>query len=1018
MKTIKKFQSFKYFVTLLLNFQFSIFNSSAQQLAFPGAEGFGAYATGGRGGTVVHVTNLNATGEGSLMEAVSQPNRIVVFDVGGVIHLSPSQIIQLANNVTIAGQTAPGEGITIYGNRVVANGSNVIIRYIRMRGSINMSEDKCTFTCDGANNIILDHCTISWGRWDCVHITNSNNITWQNCIISEGIDPQRFGAITDGTRNWTITHCLWANNSSRNPKLKCYAQQINNVIYNYGNGIVGGHSSADNYQDVINNYFIAGPNTSSDKYWNDWTSTDHLYSVGNMKDENKNGKLDGVAVTDYNGATAMQYPHLSCPAPVGIESAEDAYNTIIASVGCSRVRDAHDIRLINQVMSLGTQGTIIHQESEVGGIGTVNGGTAPVDTDNDGMPDEWETANGLNPMANDANNDVDSNGYTNIEDYINSLAGQSNYLMYPLNVNVTLSDPSTAVLTWMQPEERATGIIVEQSEDGTVYTQIDSLAGMETTLTINGLTPKQLYYFRLKNTDGERYSLYSEIVRVNQPAGALPGGGTPKSTDIFAPKEGKLYRIVNYSSVAYNSAALNSGVAKYLLPVEASGVSVLGSTTDFEWDNPELLWEITYDEQDPTRFFIKHFKTGKYFYPISTTDLTGEPASASAAYLLTSDTQTASFAITFARNDKPSQAGINDSLSFYRINAPNGYQLRAVAFPNHWIWGSGTLDRADMIFTFVEIDASLVRLYTSGLTNTLIEANTLASNSSIGTGTLQYPEEAYQAFISVIETAQAFYNNIDKLTTEQETIDAQVAALKAAIAAFQATQIRTFGDYDPTKIYNIFSYGETSNASATSASSTTKRRYLVAIPNAASTQDSLVYKVGKSENEISAGTTDALITQDNAQWIITPGRDNTGYFSVKNKATNTYLQINNYLSENAVTIYPVYSKDDNGKHGYWLQISESNTRCFNVGAPDGDALGGPLAFAAPADRTRLRWIFSEAGKITAIKNIETCLGNLIFTEYYNLQGVKIGNPQMYGIYIVKRIYDSGKIQTVKIFHNK
>ena len=231
----------------------------AQTLAFPEAEGYAAYATGGRGGTVYHVTNLNKSGAGSLADAVSQPNRFVVFDVGGVIDITGSSIT-INSNITIAGQTAPGEGITIYGGRVIASKSkNIIMRYIRMMGGKSVNSSKCTLTLDECQNVIMDHCTVAWGPWDNVHITNANNITWQYCINAEGIEPQRFGAITDGTRNWTIAHCLWIDNKSRNPKMKCGVQYYNNVVYNFGMGIIGGHSAADNNQDVMNNYFIAGP---------------------------------------------------------------------------------------------------------------------------------------------------------------------------------------------------------------------------------------------------------------------------------------------------------------------------------------------------------------------------------------------------------------------------------------------------------------------------------------------------------------------------------------------------------------------------------------------------------------------------------------------------------------------------------------------------------------------------------------------------------------------------------------
>lgn len=394
----------------------------AQQLAFPGAEGFGAYATGGRGGTVVHVTNLNATGEGSLADAVSQPNRIVVFDVGGVINITGGAIT-VASNVTIAGQTAPGEGITIYGGRVIAsNNSNIIMRYIRMRGSILMDRGKCTLTLDKCENVILDHCSISWGRWDNVHIANANNITWQDCIITEGIDPQRFGAITDGTRNWTVKHCLWSNNKSRNPKMKCYLQYVNNVVYNYAIGIVGGHSAGQNYQDVMGNYFITGPSSgSSNKYFNQWTETDHLYSVGNYTDDNRDGKLNGRLITDHNNATPMPEPSLKSTAPLTISTAEEAYHHVVAQTGASHVRDIHDKRIIAQLQSLGTQGALINAEADAGGIGTVKGGKALKDTDRDGMPDAWEKANGLNPKKDDSAGDINGNGYTNIEDYINSI---------------------------------------------------------------------------------------------------------------------------------------------------------------------------------------------------------------------------------------------------------------------------------------------------------------------------------------------------------------------------------------------------------------------------------------------------------------------------------------------------------------------------------------------------------------------------------------------------------------------
>ena len=141
--------------------------SVAQQLAFPGAEGFGRFATGGRGGAVYHVTNLNDKGEGSFRDAVSKPNRIIVFDVSGVIKITDK--IAASPKLTIAGQTAPGQGVVVYGNGVSFADSS-IIRYIRFRGSINMPKGACTVVADNCKDVIFDHVSVEWGRWDNFHI--------------------------------------------------------------------------------------------------------------------------------------------------------------------------------------------------------------------------------------------------------------------------------------------------------------------------------------------------------------------------------------------------------------------------------------------------------------------------------------------------------------------------------------------------------------------------------------------------------------------------------------------------------------------------------------------------------------------------------------------------------------------------------------------------------------------------------------------------------------------------------
>lgn len=978
--------------------------ANSQQLAFPGAEGFGAYATGGRGGTVVHVTNLNASGPGSLADAVSQPNRTVVFDVGGVIDIT-GQNLTIASNLTIAGQTAPGEGITIYGGRVImSNSSNVIMRYIRMRGSISMPEDKCTLTMDYCDNVILDHCSISWGRWDNVHIKDANNITYQNCIISEGIEPQRFGAITDGTRNWTISHCLWTNNKSRNPKMKCYLQYYNNVVYNYGIGIVGGHSAADNYQDVMNNYFITGPSSgSSNKYFDQWTETDHLYSTGNYTDDNRDGKLNGRLITDYNGATPMQQSNLKCQAPMNLEPAEDAFHAVMEHAGASRVRDSHDLRIIEQLASLGTKGAFIANEQDVGGIGTLAGADAPADSDGDGMPDEWEKANGTDPDKADANGDADGNGYTNIEDYVNSLAHKSDYIMYPQAVTATLKDPTTVVLTWKNAEEGADKIVVEMSENGVDYTTAAEVEGNATTATIQGLKEGQVYYFRLKAVKGDEQSLYSAAVSVNDEH-MRPAGGIPAGTEAFVPQEGMLYRIINYGTVPYNSGTTYAGAPKYLT-FNADGT--LGSTTDFEWNNPALLWEITPASEGEGQVYIRNYATREYLNP--STETVGDGARVTAV------AQAAPFEIVFSTNETVAQSGLQGQVAMFRINSPQnkGQQLRPVTFEDNWIWGNGTIARADMAFTFSSLDASLLGLYTSALDDAIAAAELAAAEATVGNVTLGYPEEAYSNFTAAIAEAKATAGKAAAGNATQAEVDAAAEAMAAARKAFDGARIMTLAGYDSKKVHNIYSYGTISNSSTVDATAQVERRYLATVKKEDGITDSLVFIVGLSEEQIAAGQADPVSAMPEAQWNIEPGDGGCAYIS--NTKTGTYLRIAGTLSAEPVTVYPYYAKDDNGKHAFYIETSPDNNRCLNVGTPDADGKGGSIAFAWPADRTRLRWVVDELDIASAIKGTGNNggRGKPTATEYYNMQGMRLDNVPHNGIYIVKTTFADGTVTTHK-----
>lgn len=343
-------------------------------LAFSGAEGFGRLASGGTCTESVHVTTLDDSGAGSFRDAVSKPRRTVVFDVGGVIRLKSN--VAVSSDITLQGETAPGDGITLYGRSVsFSTQHNVIVRYLRFREGIAGDKGKCSVNLSGGSDMIFDHCSIEWGRWDCLGLTQgSHDITFQYCIIGEGVDPQRFGSLSDSVTNITYSHNLWINNQSRNPKAKGRIQYINNVVYNWGVcGLVGGHSEADHFLDAVGNYFIAGPNSGSHAV-GEFKATDHVYQKDNVADTDKDGKINGRELTaaDFgSGEDAPTFVNNVTVAPlenVTIEPASAALTNVLTNAGCSLHRDATDNRLVDAVKSFGTRGKIIHSEAEVGGL--------------------------------------------------------------------------------------------------------------------------------------------------------------------------------------------------------------------------------------------------------------------------------------------------------------------------------------------------------------------------------------------------------------------------------------------------------------------------------------------------------------------------------------------------------------------------------------------------------------------------------------------------------------------------
>ena len=516
-------------------------SSMAQEklLAFPGAEGFGRYTTGGRGGNVYHVTTLEDDGKtstkGTLRWANAQAGpRTIVFDVSGTIQLKSA--LKLNANTTLAGQTAPGDGICIAGYQVTLNKNN-IIRYVRFRpGDENGGEPDGLGAMD-SENIIVDHCSVSWSVDECLSVYGSKNITVQWCIASQSLCNSTHVKKAHGYGgNWggsgaSYHHNLIAHHVSRTPRLgprpgtqKDERMDLrNNVIYNWiDNGVYGGEAMNVN---IVNNYYkpTAGTKTGAkgmriasfnirttdyckndDGSWNDWYPTWHVWgkyyvdgNVNSMYPEvtNDNWTYGIYNQIDANGNdgtyTAKTKDTIRIETPITYEAvtthtAELAYQQVLKYVGASLHRDALDAIIVRDAekgectfTASGNANGIIDHPSDVKGDGwekwpPLNQTEAKTDTDGDGMPDEWETANGLNPSNKSDGNEIGEGGYTNLEIYMNSLVAD---------------------------------ITAKQNEGGEVW------SGQQTT---TGITIPQV---SCKNQSNAIYTLQG--IRVNKPAKGL-----------------------------------------------------------------------------------------------------------------------------------------------------------------------------------------------------------------------------------------------------------------------------------------------------------------------------------------------------------------------------------------------------------------------------------------------------------------------------------------------------------------
>lgn len=433
----------------------------AQTPAFPGAGGGGMYTTGGRGGKVLYVTSLADDGSvGTLRWALNQTGaRTILFKVSGIITLN-SRLNITRGDVTIAGQTAPGDGICLRNYEMQISAGNVIVRFMRFRlGNEILTNESDAIWGRYQNNVIIDHCSMSWSIDECASFYSNNNFTLQWCYVTESLNnaghskgAHGYGGLWGG-KNASFHHNLIAHHVSRNPRFNGWKRSglsyenpqdeervdfRNNVIYNWGDNSSYGGEAQGKYN-IVNNYFKYGPATKSNIRYKitqvdkDGSATyapghgsyfikdNYVFGSQSVTDNNWSGVTYASGVTQTAARVNEPFAYL----PVAEHTAEVAFEKVLAYGGASLVRDAIDTRISDEVRngtatfsgSVSKRPGIIDKPSDVGGWPVYQSATAPVDSDNDGIPDGWLAANYPEKKSTDLN----EQGYTYLEVYLNSL---------------------------------------------------------------------------------------------------------------------------------------------------------------------------------------------------------------------------------------------------------------------------------------------------------------------------------------------------------------------------------------------------------------------------------------------------------------------------------------------------------------------------------------------------------------------------------------------------------------------
>ncbi len=539
------------FLSLIyLSFVFPMNENKMQQLAFPTAEGHGKYTLGGRGGEVYEVTNLKDSGPGSLREAINASGpRTVVFKVSGNIVLESPLTIRNPY-ITIAGQTAPGDGICLAKNQLDVRTDEVIIRYLRVRlGDEDKTQQDDAVEGQDCKNVILDHVSASWSIDETLSFySNVENLTIQWCIISESLrfahhekGAHGYGGIWGG-KNASYHHNLLAHHSSRLPRWDRgieYADFRNNVIYNWMfNSTYGGEANADRPSEInmVGNYYKPGPATEdgpvvyrilepySNEFGYGFWYINSNYVVGSPEATNDNWSygVQGINSTLKDSIRVDKpFPYVA----INQQSAEEAYQLVLANAGAIYPRrDSIDRRIINETAGgyaiyggeTGANTGIIDSPNDVGGYPILLTGPVPLDSDHDGMSNDWEIANGLNPYDyEDRNGDFNGDGYTNLEKYINGLTEYPDFIVAPSNLATELINYNTVHLEWNDNSFKESNFIIERAGIDSIFLPIGQVDENVVTYIDSALSSNTEYLYRAKAVNDSIESDYSNISRIS-----------------------------------------------------------------------------------------------------------------------------------------------------------------------------------------------------------------------------------------------------------------------------------------------------------------------------------------------------------------------------------------------------------------------------------------------------------------------------------------------------------------------